>query len=166
MSFQFHTGSIKSRLCEILCGLGCKRFNSILVRLKVSPTTPAGVTFTGFNSILVRLKERCDIYRRDACSVFQFHTGSIKRHVIAPREVVPSILFQFHTGSIKRVTDSQRQLFHGLFQFHTGSIKRKEVVRVLRGYTGFNSILVRLKAMWIDLTDKDLCAVSIPYCFD
>ena len=32
------------------------------------------------------------------------------------------------------------------FQFHTGSIKsKKEVVRTLRGYTGFNSILVRLK---------------------
>ena len=57
-----------------------------------------------------------------------------------------STMFQFHTGSIKRALKRQgMNTLRNMFQFHTGSIKS-----VLNGdpcvqYERFNSILVRLK---------------------
>ena len=101
---------------------------------------------------------------------FQFHTGSIKRRLLArlrkplglrfnsilvrlkavfslsPDSV--GIRFQFHTGSIKRFADVVGQVCTESFQFHTGSIKSLTIPVLCGVYVkSFNSILVRLKDM-------------------
>ena len=53
--FQFHTGSIK-RAKQIIDRLANRRFNSILVRLKVKQISELLPNRKRFNSILVRLK--------------------------------------------------------------------------------------------------------------
>ena len=81
-----------------------------------------------FNSILVRLKDTATLSRLHAWSMFQFHTGSIKRNKCEARRRIRQ-KFQFHTGSIKRqMTHWDVQMTHW-FQFHTGSIKRLHPTR-------------------------------------
>ena len=98
--FQFHTGSIKSRLPT---GFVCRCIS--------------------FNSILVRLKVVYPISSLSAPEGFKFHTGSIKVISLGSSGFV-SGSFQFHTGSIKseRVWEPYQRVTE--FQFHTGSIKR------------------------------------------
>ncbi len=119
-----------------------------------------------FNSIMVRLKVSVLNIRSLCVILFQFHNGTIKRHILhwlwqrfccfnsimvrlkdscKPRDknVVP--MFQFHNGTIK----SEPLTFHPFgffkFQFHNGTIKSLSPW-FLNGYVScFNSIMVRLK---------------------
>ena len=104
------------------------RFNSKLVRLKVTCETPFRLDsflfqfqtgsikramdekeygcWLGFNSKLVRLKD-VDIGNNDlATGLFQFQTGSIKSAFDDKPSKQPVSEFQFQTGSIKRFTTS------------------------------------------------------------
>ena len=82
--------------------------------------------------------------------------------------------FLFHTGAIKRTIQGsllQKRVIFSMFLFHTGAIKSLEKTenRDDYGWSGFYSILVRLKAL-----DRDACtcdrktsgSVSIPYWCD
>ena len=61
----------------------------------------------------------------------------------------PQIGFRFHTGSIKskQLPDDIHKLY--MFRFHTGSIKSRTPApeHQRSHHTGFDSILVRLKAI-------------------
>ena len=85
-SFQFHTGSIKSIPIQSVFPLH-RCFNSILVRLKVNISTQLRLMdLISFNSILVRLKVSSFVLSETISTVFQFHTGSIKREQICKRD--------------------------------------------------------------------------------
>ena len=77
--------------------------------------------------------------------VFQFHTGSIKSAILAYFHVDVS-KFQFHTGSIKSGADNVLNLLEHI-GFNSILVRLKAVLSWLRGGKpgGFNSILVRLK---------------------
>ena len=77
--FQFHSGSIKRELQAAARMQDEKRFNSIVVRLKESVRHCFDDPITCFNSIVVRLKESQGRGGRACRSLFQFHSGSIKR---------------------------------------------------------------------------------------
>ena len=99
--FQFHNGSIKSRV-----GRGPEPEEK------------------RFNSTMVRLKDLCLIFNQFRFFVFQFHNGSIKRNAFVATVYVPSE-FQFHNGSIKSAGKGYwAYLISQAFQFHNGSIKR------------------------------------------
>ena len=83
-AFQFHSGSIKS-VIPVSYTAYDTGFNSIVVRLKVSPT---GIVY--FDS-----------------TRFQFHSGSIKRKRRWCGRTSQS-WFQFHSGSIKSKSHSLR----------------------------------------------------------
>ena len=56
-------------------------------------------------------------------------------------------VFRFHTGSIKSSDGNLNRITIEKFRFHTGSIKRKEAWQEAWQEAGFDSILVRLKAV-------------------
>ena len=112
------------------------------------PKEWAKKSFLCFNSILVRLKALATLEAFfHAFSLFQFHTGSIKRTIVTT-DAKQLSRFQFHTGSIKRFflhllakcelcfnsilvrlkvrEPVTRITILALFQFHTGSIKRNQ----------------------------------------
>ena len=101
--FQFHTGSIKSRLRWIIPQRNRSSFNSILVRLKGRSTPSSGRGIESFNSILVRLKDRPQ--HNLHCFYLSFNSILVrlkaKNRVSHAKE---SETFQFHTGSIKRLS--------------------------------------------------------------
>ena len=76
-----------------------------------------------FNSILVRLKVTLTEKIDRVIGVFQFHTGSIKSLQGTPNSIETDKAFQFHTGSIKRTAWEKKYPSVCSFQFHTGSIK-------------------------------------------
>ena len=105
--FRFHTGSIKSppanpsdtqtdrRFDSILVRLKvrtmkkrCSRmyfsFDSILVRLKVRDGAEQLQPLRSFDSILVRLKDAEYVSRIITSATFRFHTGSIKSKKLCP----------------------------------------------------------------------------------
>ena len=147
-TFQFQTGSIKSNLFEIVDSDQDAGFNSKLVRLKgkllirvrkltrkfqfqtgsiksIASSEPKLCDRSGFNSKLVRLKVACGRSLR-FLRLFQFQTGSIK-------------------SSLRLLS---KAAMTAAFQFQTGSIKRELATRAIdNDWTGFNSKLVRLKAL-------------------
>ena len=86
-----------------MCSNGtCARFNSKLVRLKVTDRQGLPEWLDGFNSKLVRLKVSGDIKALKTQMEFQFQTGSIKSFKEAGlRKQGFNLMFQFQTGSIK-----------------------------------------------------------------
>ena len=79
---------------------------------------------------------------------------------------VGQTLFRFHTGSIKSLVEIGYYANLSKFRFHTGSIKSARGDRGIRRRTGFDSILVRLKAYDIRPLRGRCDSVSIPYWFD
>ena len=87
-TFQFQTGSIKSRRFRLHL-LIMLSFNSKLVRLKVPAGTNPQPWKTGFNSKLVRLKVVFGCSPAKTCDrLFQFQTGSIKS-VNVTEKIIP-----------------------------------------------------------------------------
>ena len=123
ITFQFHSGSIKSNPPVILQGQRIPRFNSIVVRLKGIPyiAVVAGKT------------------------PFQFHSGSIKR-LCGCRKCVQHATFQFHSGSIKR-TGTALKSRPAIASFNSIVVRLKEErqAKQERERASFNSIVVRLK---------------------
>ena len=75
-AFQFHYGTIKSRLID--SSTGCiVYFNSTMVRLKVHERIITGFFTAYFNSTMVRLKETAE-QKLEKETRFQFHYGTIK----------------------------------------------------------------------------------------
>ena len=121
--FQFHNGSIKSRLKVNNHERTRTGFNSTMVRLKVkgSATTITGISSFQFHNGSIKRLPRLAIVAPDA--EFQFHNGSIKSlHGFGRWRVKDP--FQFHNGSIKSVARTSLTLGNKPFQFHNGSIKR------------------------------------------
>ena len=119
--FQFHYGTIKSRLARDV-EFTFRDFNSTMVRLKefcvsIEPRPP-----TNFNSTMVRLKERCV-----ACfKVRGFYFNSTMVRLKAPKNRVHRrffVKFQFHYGTIKSQMCILSPCYLNQFQFHYGTIK-------------------------------------------
>ena len=92
-------------------------FNSIKVRLKLTPLPTAPLKGLYFNSIKVRLKLEYSNLPIDYIT-FQFHKGTIKTLLPFFTRFL-SIKFQFHKGTIKTI---RRRLFWCIF-WHFNSIK-------------------------------------------
>src|ERR1051326_740137 len=124
ISFQFHSGSIKTRgagslaarragfnstlvRLRLAAALGAgraseKSFNSTLVRLRQGAQATVNAAWkAGFNSTLVRLRRDRDLRARRRGDAFQFHSGSIKTCFTTRGGASPEVRFQFHSGSIK-----------------------------------------------------------------
>ena len=97
--FQFHSGTVKRIISRCTAPVPVFSFNSILVRLKAGRSTAKYKTSRCFNSILVRLKG-VQFILRSILQVFQFHSGTVKRHERA-HPGSPGNVFQFHSGTVK-----------------------------------------------------------------
>ena len=77
--FQFYDSPIKSLQALVRLAVILTRFNSMIVRLKVSENNSNADRFRSFNSMIVRLKEL--IHDNDTKYVerFQFYDSPIKR---------------------------------------------------------------------------------------
>ncbi len=81
----------------------------------------------------------------DDASLFQFQNGSINRApaIMAGASIVT---FQFQNGSINSMRLETRSPVLPSFQFQNGSINSKKRLVNPKGYTSFNSKMVRLIA--------------------
>ena len=120
------------------------------------------------------------------CAMFQFQSGSIKRH-LKKHERLKIIRFQFQSGSIKRILIGILSIYLkcfnskvvrlkasfalsgftilSLFQFQSGSIKSGKHNRLEGTRQCFNSKVVRLKELEVFQTNYPK-PVSIPKWFD
>ena len=78
--FQFHYGSVKRKpgMFYTAC---YQNFNSTMVRLKGSKALGRLITRQNFNSTMVRLKVGLRVIINYIRTKFQFHYGSVKRHL-------------------------------------------------------------------------------------
>ena len=96
---------------------------------------------------MVRLKGT--VKQRETHIMRCFNSTMVRlKAAIASHRVAHPVSFQFHNGSIKSQTALADRVNFEAFQFHNGSIKsRKTGLRSERRDVGFNSTMVRLKAM-------------------
>ena len=122
-AFQFHTGSIKSRAFW-------------------NQSTAA----TSFNSILVRLKVKVSL-STPTVTLFQFHTGSIKRSLRCQR--IRKDFIGFNSILVRLKATMFVWSYRRLPSFNSILVRLKGCYAQWLRFgeqTGFNSILVRLKA--------------------
>ena len=101
MMFQFHSGSIKSHERNVARAIKFLGFNSIVVRLKVGMRAWCNWQHASFNSIVVRLKESGTYEGTPGQTSFNSIVVRLKDHRFCGSSSSSS-LFQFHSGSIKR----------------------------------------------------------------
>jgi len=97
--------------------------------------------------------------------LFQFHSGAIKSVLSTTPPPSPS-WFQFHSGAIKSPPGERRASRSKTFQFHSGAIKSHIAFQDFQIEVGFNSILVRLKALKFYEKFFHQIRVSIPFWCD
>ena len=121
--FQFQTGAIKRKSLKT-SEATTHRFNSKLVRLKVSIRSHALSRNARFNSKLVRLKGNCA--HRISCAIltFQFQTGAIKRcdHVLFST----SPIRRFNSKLVRLKAKSPEEDFGPLESFNSKLVRLKE----------------------------------------
>ena len=165
--FQFHTGSIRSYLAGHANIPTHNCFNSTLVRLEVASVHSSGNDFPSFNSTLVRLEgvltvcwrrvglcfnstlvrleDRGFLLFRQGASLFQFHTGSIRRGCSFSAAGTALLCFNSTLVRLEACASTAAISRSRRFQFHTGSIRRR---------------LLLPQFLW------RLIMVSIPHWFD
>jgi len=119
-------------------------FNSFPVRLKVKGFLPTQMQRFCFNSFPVRLKEKASAQKK--ALKIRFNSFPVRL-----KEFNPLLTLQLTRW----------------FQFLSGSIKSFQNTNKLTDTeNSFNSFPVRLKVLLMQLKQKDLYLVSIPFRFD
>ena len=77
--FQFYDSPIKSLQALVRLAVILTRFNSMIVRLKVSENNSNADRFRSFNSMIVRLKVGKNEVKKKSRTTFQFYDSPIKR---------------------------------------------------------------------------------------
>ncbi len=95
---------------------------------------------------------------------FQFQNGTIKRADVLI-ELIETTSFQFQNGTIKREAKKLQQEVKTLFQFQNGTIKSNTATGQCSHSICFNSKMVRLKAIRLNLIGQQTI-VSIPKWYD
>ena len=144
--FQYHTGSIKSRLS----GFGFARgsgFNTTLVQLKVRATPKAErPKYVSFNTTLVQLKVTTTLSSRRSL-LARFNTTLVQLKVLAnPAKFKLPERFQYHTGSIKSAHKAFCEIVqHPRFNTTLVQLKEFQIEGEQARNIGFNTTLVQLK---------------------
>ena len=139
--FQFHYGTIKSQN-PFWMGATPMYFNSIMVRLKVDMLMFSMKVYLNFNSIMVRLK-------------------------VSPKPTPQKRKRHFNSIMVRlKGSQNRYRCLYQSFQFHYGTIKSDIGNPCLDQCFDFNSIMVRLKAVWAWGGMGGKYIISIPLWYD
>ena len=161
--FRFHTGSIKSSLNHPIITVS-KRFDSILVRLKVEFQTgyPLKVEFRFHTG---SIKSEYLFPWGQGLTEFRFHTGSIKRSRVYRYPIFPSTGFDSILVRLKDWKPIEMYSAASCFDSILVRLKARKTSKSRPSISCFDSILVRLKAAKTPQFQM-IASVSIPYWFD